>query len=272
MGERLRPRRRAADGRAGDRDRQHLQARHALLRAARRQLPRRDTAPSCPIWMGSYGIGPARIVAAAVEQFADEHGISWPRALAPFAVHLVGARQARHARARRRRRGCTTTLLRGRGRGALRRPRPRPGREVRRRRAARLPAAADGRAPLAGVRRDRGAGAPRPRRTPRACPWTASPRSCCGRWTSCGGASPRARRERGRRAGERRRARLTSPPVRPRPLRAAAAADAGRAAAAAVDDPQRDRLRAARADPGVPDRGALAAATAPARWPRRCSR
>jgi prolyl-tRNA synthetase len=43
-----------------------------------------------PVWMGSYGIGPARIVAAAVEQFADDHGISWPRALAPFAVHLVG--------------------------------------------------------------------------------------------------------------------------------------------------------------------------------------
>jgi prolyl-tRNA synthetase len=41
------------------------------------------------IWMASYGIGPARIVAAAVEQFADEHGISWPRTLAPFAVHLV---------------------------------------------------------------------------------------------------------------------------------------------------------------------------------------
>jgi prolyl-tRNA synthetase len=42
-----------------------------------------------PIWMGSYGIGPARIVAAAVEQFADDHGISWPKALAPFAVHVV---------------------------------------------------------------------------------------------------------------------------------------------------------------------------------------
>jgi prolyl-tRNA synthetase len=41
------------------------------------------------VWMGSYGIGPARIVAAAVEQFSDEHGICWPRALAPFAVHLV---------------------------------------------------------------------------------------------------------------------------------------------------------------------------------------
>jgi len=42
------------------------------------------------IWMGSYGIGPARICAAAVEQFADEQGISWPRWLAPFDVHLVG--------------------------------------------------------------------------------------------------------------------------------------------------------------------------------------
>jgi prolyl-tRNA synthetase len=41
------------------------------------------------IWMGSYGIGPARILAAAVEQYADDAGISWPRALAPFDVHLV---------------------------------------------------------------------------------------------------------------------------------------------------------------------------------------
>jgi prolyl-tRNA synthetase len=41
------------------------------------------------IWMGSYGIGPARIVAAAIEQFHDEQGIAWPRAVAPFDVHLV---------------------------------------------------------------------------------------------------------------------------------------------------------------------------------------
>ena len=41
------------------------------------------------IWMGSYGIGPARIAAAAVEQFHDEQGIAWPRALAPFDVELV---------------------------------------------------------------------------------------------------------------------------------------------------------------------------------------
>jgi len=42
-----------------------------------------------PIVMGSYGIGPARIAAAAVEQTADEAGIAWPRALAPFDVELV---------------------------------------------------------------------------------------------------------------------------------------------------------------------------------------
>src|SRR3954447_16483513 len=42
------------------------------------------------IWMGSYGIGPARIAAAAVEQYADEQGISWPRAIAPWDVELVG--------------------------------------------------------------------------------------------------------------------------------------------------------------------------------------
>jgi prolyl-tRNA synthetase len=41
------------------------------------------------IWMGSYGIGPARIVAAAIEQFHDEQGICWPRAVAPFDVELV---------------------------------------------------------------------------------------------------------------------------------------------------------------------------------------
>ncbi|HLJ04179.1 MAG TPA: proline--tRNA ligase [Solirubrobacteraceae bacterium] len=41
------------------------------------------------IWMGSYGFGPARAAAAAVEQFADEQGISWPRAMAPFDVELV---------------------------------------------------------------------------------------------------------------------------------------------------------------------------------------
>jgi prolyl-tRNA synthetase len=41
------------------------------------------------IHMGCYGFGPARAAAAAVEQYADEKGISWPRAIAPFDVELV---------------------------------------------------------------------------------------------------------------------------------------------------------------------------------------
>lgn len=40
--------------------------------------------------MGSYGIGPARIVAAVIEQYADEQGISWPRALAPWDIEVIG--------------------------------------------------------------------------------------------------------------------------------------------------------------------------------------
>ena len=41
------------------------------------------------VLMGSYGIGPARICAAAIEQNADEKGISWPRAIAPWDIALV---------------------------------------------------------------------------------------------------------------------------------------------------------------------------------------
>jgi prolyl-tRNA synthetase len=39
--------------------------------------------------MGSYGIGPARTMAAVVEQHHDESGIQWPRSVAPYDVHLV---------------------------------------------------------------------------------------------------------------------------------------------------------------------------------------
>ena len=42
-----------------------------------------------PIVMGSYGIGPARTAAAAVEQNHDEAGMIWPASLAPFHIHMV---------------------------------------------------------------------------------------------------------------------------------------------------------------------------------------
>jgi prolyl-tRNA synthetase len=42
-----------------------------------------------PLIMGSYGIGPGRVLAAAVEQSHDELGIRWPAAIAPYDVHVV---------------------------------------------------------------------------------------------------------------------------------------------------------------------------------------
>ena len=42
-----------------------------------------------PIVMGSYGIGPARIAAAAIEQNHDKDGMIWPEAIAPFQVYLL---------------------------------------------------------------------------------------------------------------------------------------------------------------------------------------
>jgi prolyl-tRNA synthetase len=46
------------------------------------------------IVMGSYGIGPARIVAAAAEQLGDAKGLCWPMPLAPWQVHLVSLSKA----------------------------------------------------------------------------------------------------------------------------------------------------------------------------------
>ena len=46
------------------------------------------------IVMGCYGMGPARIVAASIEQRADERGIVWPRAIAPWQLHLVSLAKA----------------------------------------------------------------------------------------------------------------------------------------------------------------------------------
>jgi prolyl-tRNA synthetase len=42
-----------------------------------------------PLIGGSYGIGPARVMAAVVEQSHDEHGIVWPKSIAPYDVHVL---------------------------------------------------------------------------------------------------------------------------------------------------------------------------------------
>ncbi|HAT8341404.1 TPA: proline--tRNA ligase [Legionella pneumophila] len=45
--------------------------------------------------MGCYGLGITRVVAAAIEQHHDEHGIIWPQALAPFQVNIIPLNSAR---------------------------------------------------------------------------------------------------------------------------------------------------------------------------------
>ena len=42
-----------------------------------------------PVIMGSYGIGVTRMLSAAVEQHLTEHGVAWPKEIAPFAIHIV---------------------------------------------------------------------------------------------------------------------------------------------------------------------------------------
>ena len=39
--------------------------------------------------MGSYGIGPGRVMGTIVETLSDDKGIVWPESVAPFAVHLI---------------------------------------------------------------------------------------------------------------------------------------------------------------------------------------
>ena len=127
-------------------------SRSATSSSSARATPSRSARPTStrpasaqPIWMGSYGIGPARIAAAAVEQFADEQGIAWPRSIAPFDVELVGLGKDGHARSASWPSGSTTSCARPGSTCSTTTATPARG-EVRRRRAARRAAAAHGRA------------------------------------------------------------------------------------------------------------------------------
>jgi prolyl-tRNA synthetase len=52
------------------------------------------------MYMGCYGIGVTRIVAAAIEQNHDDNGIIWPEAIAPFRVVLVPLNYQKSAQVR----------------------------------------------------------------------------------------------------------------------------------------------------------------------------
>ena len=194
------------------------------------------------VGMGSYGIGPARIVAAAIEQFADEQGISWPRALAPWDVEVIGL-----GKGTRRGAGSRPALydeLRAAGLDVLLDDRDAgPGEKFADAELLGAAAAADRRASAGWRPGGRGADPPRPRgrRGRRAA------RGSRRRGQDAVGHAPVD----GATAAER--ARLTfrrlvgldrSGPPPP--------ADAAGRAAAPVDDPERDRVRPPRADPGLP--------------------
>ncbi len=48
-----------------------------------------ETGESKSVFMGSYGIGPARLMGTVVEVLSDDKGIIWPESIAPFRVHLL---------------------------------------------------------------------------------------------------------------------------------------------------------------------------------------
>lgn len=48
-----------------------------------------ETGTDVPVIMGSYGIGPGRLMATVAEIYSDEKGIAWPRSIAPFYIHLI---------------------------------------------------------------------------------------------------------------------------------------------------------------------------------------
>lgn len=48
-----------------------------------------ETGEKKKVFMGSYGIGPARVMGTIVETLSDEKGIVWPKSVSPFAVHLI---------------------------------------------------------------------------------------------------------------------------------------------------------------------------------------
>ena len=143
-----------------DRGRPHLQARHEVLGGARRDVPRRGRAARSRSSWARTASGPGRVMAAAVEQHHDEHGIVWPREIAPYDVHVVvlpGAEEIGAAGG--------GGALGGRARRAARRPRRARRREVRRRRPDRLPDPGHGGQEEPRGRQGRRAGTARPARS-----------------------------------------------------------------------------------------------------------
>ena len=51
------------------------------------------------IYMGSYGIGPSRLMGVVTEKLADEKGLVWPASIAPFSLHLLSLTKDKNSEA-----------------------------------------------------------------------------------------------------------------------------------------------------------------------------
>ena len=78
---------------ARHRGRPHLLFRHQIFRADEGAWSPGPDGAEQPVHMGSYGIGPSRLVAAIIEACHDEAGINWPEAVAPFEVAILNLKQ-----------------------------------------------------------------------------------------------------------------------------------------------------------------------------------
>ena len=48
-----------------------------------------ESGESVPVFMGSYGIGPGRVMGTIAELLSDDRGLVWPESVAPFTYHLI---------------------------------------------------------------------------------------------------------------------------------------------------------------------------------------
>ncbi|KAI0447044.1 class II aaRS and biotin synthetase [Xylaria telfairii] len=70
----------------------HVQVPSAIIEDSQVTSTKPDSMASVPMQMGCHGIGVSRIIGAVADHLADERGLNWPRAIAPFEVVVIPGR------------------------------------------------------------------------------------------------------------------------------------------------------------------------------------
>ncbi|KAI0525788.1 class II aaRS and biotin synthetase [Xylaria bambusicola] len=69
-----------------------VQVPSAMMEDTQTSSAKSDSMTSVPMQMGCHGIGVSRIIGAVADHLADERGLNWPRAIAPFEVVVIPGR------------------------------------------------------------------------------------------------------------------------------------------------------------------------------------